>query len=208
MSRSLENSNASDSAVRNVLVVQNEATLRMGFAYALSNPTTMVETAASGGEALLMMEVNDYDIMILELMMPGMDGINVIETLRTMGNRIPVILYTASQHPNASLRAISLGVVDFLTNPTSPADVRRVVDYVIYPPPSPLSQALHAVRTGNMELAIKILANHPSPELKDRVWLRTLKLIPGAGFKGDTGWLEEVVSSDFPSLAFNALPIP
>ncbi|RYD49942.1 MAG: response regulator, partial [Verrucomicrobiaceae bacterium] len=89
-----------------VLVVDDEPTLRLGFAYALSNRHTLVETAANGRIALERIANERFDIMILDLRMPDLDGIGVIEELRASGNRIPVVLCSAALNPRAALRAI------------------------------------------------------------------------------------------------------
>lgn len=189
--------------LRKVLVVQNEPTLRLGFSYALSNTKMKVETAATGIEALEMIETTRFDIILLELRMPGMDGINVIEILRSSGNRIPIVLCTASHRPNATLRAIILGVVDFLIKPASPMDIRQVVEFVINPPDSRLSQALAAVRIGEPEAAIQILETHPFPDAKERSWLGVLTMIRDARHGEEAERLEEGVRSCFPMLASN-----
>jgi CheY-like chemotaxis protein len=204
MFQSLENASQVEAAIRKVLVVQKELTLRLGFSYALSSPTTNVQTAANGNEALKSLQSTCFDILILELNMPGLDGIGVIETLRNRDDRIPVVLCTAQHLPNAAMRAISLGVVDFLIKPAHPADVRRVVEYVINPPQSPLSQALAAVRNGKLDMAIRMLEIFSRPDSKDSYWLRALTLVRDARSRNDAAEMEGEVRSLFPALAFNS----
>ncbi|MEX1049518.1 MAG: response regulator, partial [Akkermansiaceae bacterium] len=105
-----------------VLVVDDEPTLRLGFAYALSNKTTVVETAASGQQALDRLASETFDVVVLDLRMPGLDGVGVIKALRNEGSEIPVILCSAALNSSAALREIRHGVVDFLLKPVRPVD--------------------------------------------------------------------------------------
>ena len=68
---------------RKVLVVDDEPTLRLGFAYALSNRTTTVETAGTGRIALDRIAEVGFDIVILDLRMPELDGLGVIDALHS-----------------------------------------------------------------------------------------------------------------------------
>src|SRR5688500_5983859 len=104
-----------------VLVVDDEPTLRLGFSYALSDHDT--DTAANGTEALEKLESGPYDLAILDLWMPDVDGLRVIETLRRHGNLLPVVLCSAVITPSAALRAITGQVVDFLLKPVRPAEL-------------------------------------------------------------------------------------
>jgi DNA-binding response OmpR family regulator len=190
MCQSREITSADASPPRKLLVVQNEATLRLGFSYALSDPNTRVETAADGIEALGLLEKSAFDLVILDLRMPGMDGISVIEKLRSSDNRTPIILSTTLHRSYAAMRAITLGVVDFLIKPCHPDDVRKIVESVLQPPLSQLTRALNEVRNGRHDAAIRILENIPSPGIRDRAWLRVLTLIrnsPSATAPGPAG---------------------
>jgi CheY-like chemotaxis protein len=196
---------AKASAFRKVLVVQNEPTLRLGFAYALTDTTVRVKTAGNGSDALAAVKEGRFDLVLLELRMPGMDGLRVIETLRMAGNRIPVVLCTALQRPNAALRAMGLGVVDFLTTPAAPADIRGVVDFVLGPPRSRLAQALHAARSGHPGTAIGMLEDlHGNPDPTEACWIKALKLVRQAVTGNDMSHLEEELGSCFPALTFNS----
>jgi CheY-like chemotaxis protein len=200
----LDPAGAKDSAFRKVLVVQTEPTLRLGFAYALSDATVRVETAANGNETLEAVKAGRFDLVLLDLRMPGMDGLQVIETLRRENNRIAVVLCTTLHQPNAALRAMGLGVVDFLIKPAAPADIRRVVEFVLGPPRSRLAQALHAARSGQPETALGILeAAHQDPDPTESCWIKALKRVVEADAGGEMTQLEEEVRSCFPALAFN-----
>jgi len=189
--------------------------LRLGFAYALSNRTTTVETAATGRHALEQIAAADFDIMILDLRMPEIDGLGVIEVLRSQGKTLSIVLCSAALSPHAALRAIRLGVVDFLLKPVRPVDLRQVVEYVFRPGRAPLQQALQAARSGNRREAIRILNGHPHADRQAASWLSVLQHIQDAdvsedalSLAGGETKLAEKVRESLSVLAFNATPIP
>ncbi|MEO7098217.1 MAG: response regulator [Luteolibacter sp.] len=205
MSPSPDSGNSSEKL--RVLVVDDEPTLRLGFSYALSNRTTTVETAANGRHALERISTLNFDLMILDLRMPEMDGIGVIETLRSQGNRIPVVLCTAMLNPSSALRAIRQGVVDFLLKPVRPADLRQVLEFVIRPENQPLSLAMRAMRSGRNEEAIRLLESAPTSGRLASCWLDILRSLRDGASDGDTAQLEDRIRTNLPILAFNGSSI-
>jgi CheY-like chemotaxis protein len=184
--------------------VDDEPTLRLGFAYALTGKTTSVETAATGRIALDRMAAGNFDVIILDLRMPDLDGIGVIEALRSAGNTVPIILCSAALNPVSALRAIRQGVVDFLLKPVRPVDLRQVVDFVLFPENRPLPQAMKAARGGNAAEAISILENKENPSRQAAHWLQVLRAVRDAGPGEGLSHLEETVRTSLSILAFNA----
>ena len=184
-----------------ILVVDDEPTLRLGFAYALSNKTTTVETANNGRQALERIAEKTFDLMILDLRMPEMDGITLLETLRADGNPLPVVVCSAVVNPDAALRAIRLGVVDFLLKPVRPMDLRHVVEFVIRPDTQALSLALTAVRKREVEEAIGILELADRTQATAACWLSVLK---GIRDGEDTHLIAEKLRLSLPVVAFNS----
>ncbi len=189
-----------------VLVVDDEPTLRLGFAYALSNRTTTVETAANGRQALDRIALVPIDLVILDLRMPEMDGIAVIDALRAEGNSVPVILCSAAMVPSAALRAIRHGVVDFLLKPVRPADLRRAIEFVIQPGNQAYSMAMKAARGLNRTEAVRILESEETPGPRSVYWLSVLKAVEDADATpgSDVVALEEKVRLSLSMLAFNS----
>ena len=213
MSQSPDNDEKQGDPKLRVLVVDDEPTLRLGFAYALSNRTTTVETAASGRHALERIAEVDFDIMILDLRMPELDGLGVIEALRGQGNAISVVLCSAALSPNAALRAIRLGVVDFLPKPVRPADLRQVIEFVLRPGRKSFPLAMQAARNQRPGEAIRILSGDPTLSRHAACWLDVFKAIQHAGASGDVspqdwseGELEEKIRCNLPMLSFTLEP--
>lgn len=187
-----------------ILVVDDEPTLRLGFAYALTGKTTTVETAATGRIALDRISAGSFDVVILDLRMPDLDGIGVIEALRGSGNLIPVILCSAALNPASALRAIRHGVVDFLLKPVRPVDLRQVVDFVLFPEKRTLPQAMKAARGGHASEAISILENQENPSRQAIHWLQVLRAVRDTDSGEELTRLEETVRTSLSILAFNA----
>jgi len=170
-----------ESITRRVLVVDDEPTLRLGFAYALSSATTLVETAGTGRQALDKLAQGPFDIVILDLRMPDIDGLGVIERLHQQGSEVPVVLCTAALTPTAVLRAIQCQVVDFLMKPVRPIDLRSVISFVLDPGDSAYDQAMRLARQGDLEGATTRLAQAPLSDLRSAAWLELLRLIQIGG---------------------------
>lgn len=203
MSQSPDNRETDERKLR-VLVVDDEPTLRLGFAYALSNRNTLVETASNGRTALERINAEPFDIMILDLRMPEIDGTSVIEELRATGNRIPVILCSAALSPTVALRAIRDRVVDFLLKPVRPVDLRQAIRFVLEPENAPLPLALGAARDGKSDEAIRILEETPDPDHQILAWLNVLRCIRDTGEDAATLTLENMIGLSLSSLALNA----
>ena len=158
-----------------ILIVDDEPTLRFGFAYALTDKDTVADTAAGGQEALSRLEGSDYDAVVLDLRMPEVDGLAVIENMRAKGDFTPVILCSAFMTLHSALMAIRNQVVDFLMKPVKPADLRIAVSLALGGDTSPLAEALAAVRAADLDKAISILrengAGHGDSET---AWLKLL----------------------------------
>lgn len=204
MFQSPDNRKIKESEKLRVLVVDDEPTLRLGFAYALSSRGTEVETAATGRLALERMTEVSFDIMILDLRMPELDGSGVIETLRNQGNPIPIILCSAVINPRAALRAIRHGVVDFLLKPVRPMELREAVRSVIRPDGRPLQSALKAARSQRVGEAIQILESVRNQDKQMTYWLSVFRCIHEAESGGGTSCLEENLHAGLSVLAFNA----
>jgi len=187
-----------------VLIVDDEPTLRLGFAYALTNKSTVVETAANGRQALERIEAVGFDIMILDLRMPEIDGLGVIKTLRESGNPIPIVLCSAALTPGAALCAIRHGVVDFLLKPVRPVDLRQVMDFVLRPEKRPLPLAMRAARNARFDEAIRILEDDSSPSRQASYWLGVFRSIRDSDPTGEAPVLTEEIRTSLPILAYNA----
>jgi two-component system, OmpR family, alkaline phosphatase synthesis response regulator PhoP len=118
---------------RSVVDIVSAYLLRSGYA---------VLTALDGLEALRLTYEQQPALLILDLMLPGMDGFSICQTLRATGNLTPILALTARISEQDKLRAFELGFDDYVTKPFSPRELvarvravlRRHVDSITRPP--------------------------------------------------------------------------
>ena len=116
---------------RRILIVEDEPHVRLVFRAALESDRLRVATAEDGAIALRRLEEGPTDLVLLDLQMPRMGGMELLRQLRDAGNDVPVVVVTAyPSEPNAA-RAMELGAIDFLTKPMTPEALRRVVSEVL-----------------------------------------------------------------------------
>lgn len=101
-----------------VLVIDDEPVLCRLFMSAASRLDLEVTTAGSGSTALILTRELTFDVIVLDLRMPGMSGLAVLQALRAEGNRTPVVIYTAFPAPDSALEAGHWGAVRYLEKRT------------------------------------------------------------------------------------------
>jgi two-component system KDP operon response regulator KdpE len=102
--------------VRRVLVVEDDAPLRSALVAILTADDVGVTEAASGEEALARLQVEGADLVVLDLMLPGTDGMEVLRRLRTFSD-MPVIVLTVRSAKQDKLAALDAGADDYVTKP-------------------------------------------------------------------------------------------
>ena len=100
-----------------ILVVDDDADCRTILGHLLERSGYHTRRAASGEEAVRIALAEPIDVILLDVMMPGMDGFAVCEALHQAGKRIPVILLTARDDIDVRLEGMHRGVSEFLTKP-------------------------------------------------------------------------------------------
>ena len=108
-----------------ILVVDDQAANLRVVSNLLSRQGYEVATSSSGEDALAQFEANPPDLVLLDMMMPGMDGFDVLAALRAQAPplRVPVVFVTAAQDRDLLLRAFDAGVVDYVTKPFLPEEL-------------------------------------------------------------------------------------
>jgi two-component system, OmpR family, response regulator len=106
---------ASAAAMR-LLVVEDEADLRRGLEQALREEGYAVDGAWDGADALYKAETWEYDAIVLDIMLPGLDGWEILRRLREK-KKVPVLLLTARDGVRDRVRGLDLGAEDYLVKP-------------------------------------------------------------------------------------------
>ena len=108
------------SAIRKVLVVDDDPVVGKSFDRVLSGKGYAVITASSGQEALNKLETEDYDVVYTDIKMPGMSGLEMAEQMKQSRPWLPVVIVTGYGSPGNEARAEAAGVSGFLRKPLSP----------------------------------------------------------------------------------------
>ena len=118
-------------AAASVLIVDDEPSIRLMFRTALESSGYETREAGDGPEALKRVDESSPDVMLLDLKMPGMDGMETLRRLRNSGHDTAVVIVTAHGSIPDAVTAMKLGAVDFLTKPVTPDVLRRVVRDIV-----------------------------------------------------------------------------
>ena len=100
-----------------LLIAEDDEKLSGALARGLRADGYAVDVAATGDDALLQARVYDYDAVILDLMLPGVDGLSVCGTLRDEGRWAPVLMLTARDGVGDRVRGLDAGADDYLVKP-------------------------------------------------------------------------------------------
>jgi DNA-binding response OmpR family regulator len=100
-----------------ILVVEDEAHLAEGLRFNLEAEGHEVQVVDTGEAALGAMAASTFDVMVLDIMLPGKDGFAVMTELRQAGNFVPTLMLTARSHSGDVLRGLAAGADDYLTKP-------------------------------------------------------------------------------------------
>ena len=106
-----------------ILVVDDDSASGDIVARLLAREGYATRVASSGVEALRILRTEAIDLILLDVMMPGMDGLQVCAALHAEHSRIPIILLTAKDDNNTRAEGMHLGVTEFLTKPINRAEL-------------------------------------------------------------------------------------
>ncbi len=100
-----------------ILVVDDEKLLVKGIKFNLENDGYTVDSCYDGEAALEMFAIGSYDLIILDLMMPKLDGMSVLKTIREKGDSTPVLILSAKSEIENKVDGLDAGANDYLTKP-------------------------------------------------------------------------------------------
>ena len=100
-----------------ILVVDDDKNTRMFLRAVLENAKYTVSVAKNGLEALDVLDREHVDLIVLDIMMPGLDGYELTESLRAVGNNLPILMVSAKQLPKDKHRGFLAGTDDYITKP-------------------------------------------------------------------------------------------
>jgi DNA-binding NtrC family response regulator len=114
-----------------ILIVDDENNIRLTLTQALQTLGVEIDTAANGEEAVEKLKGKEFGIVLLDLRMPGMSGMEVLAKLRETRPDIRVIIMTAFGTVGSAVEAMKLGASDFIEKPFVPNEIRALVSRVL-----------------------------------------------------------------------------
>jgi excisionase family DNA binding protein len=117
-----------------VLVVDDEASIRDLLSKTLALAEYDVDTAADASTALGRVRASEYDLLIADLRMPGMDGLTLIRQVKRIRAELPVIIITGFSTESSAIEAVNLGVAGYLRKPFRVPEVLAAAAKALGPP--------------------------------------------------------------------------
>jgi two-component system copper resistance phosphate regulon response regulator CusR len=135
-----------------ILLVEDQPTAARYLAKGLGEEGMRVDVAANGPDGLHQLLTEDYDLAILDIMLPGLDGWTILETARRAGRTVPVLFLTARDDVDDRVRGLEAGADDYLVKPFAYTELLARVR-VILRRHSPIPQAAPSVlQVGDLTL--------------------------------------------------------
>lgn len=106
-----------------VLLVEDDLTAARGISLMLKSGGAVVDEADTGEEALELVRHYDYDIVVLDLMLPDMEGYDVVRRMRAARIEVPVLILSGLSRPQAKVKGLGAGADDFITKPFDKAEL-------------------------------------------------------------------------------------
>ncbi len=132
-----------------LLLAEDERSLSRAIVAILQHSHYSVDAVYDGEEALAYLEAGNYDGLILDLMMPKLDGLTVLRTLRAKGSRLPVLILTAKSEISDKVEGLDSGANDYLTKPFSTAELLARIRAMTR---SQTAQPTSRIQVGNITL--------------------------------------------------------
>jgi len=115
----MKTSTQADTSVKTILLVEDSPTTAEMYAAFLENAGYQVEKAGTGKQAIEAVEGKEYSLLLLDLALPDMDGIQILNKLQSSGHNLPTIVITGNGSVQRAVEAMRLGAMDFMMKPCS-----------------------------------------------------------------------------------------
>jgi len=106
-----------------ILIIEDNRRILDNISLVLKKENYLVDTEENGDKGYEKTLAYDYDLIILDIMLPGMDGYEILEALRSNNKTTPVIVLSAKNQIDDKVKALDLGSDDYLTKPFAPAEL-------------------------------------------------------------------------------------
>lgn len=117
--------------MKKILIVDDEIKMQTLISLCIKSPSFDVKTVSSGEEAINLLEEGHFDLMLLDIMMPGIDGFQVLKTLNQRSLVVPVIILSAIGETDPIVEGLNLGAYDYITKPFEPKELVARINSVL-----------------------------------------------------------------------------
>jgi DNA-binding NtrC family response regulator len=114
-----------------ILIVDDEKNLRFTMTMCLEPLGYEIGTADNGEDALRQLDNQEFDLILLDIRLPGMDGLDVLRRVVKQHPDIPIVMVSAHGTVESAVEAMKLGAVDFIQKPFTPQELRTIVQQVL-----------------------------------------------------------------------------
>jgi two-component system, OmpR family, response regulator len=114
-----------------ILIVDDETNVRLNYRITLETEGYEIFEAPSAASALEKLASRSFNLAILDMRMPAMDGLELLAKMREVGITVPAMIVTAYSDVPHAVQAMKLGAIDFLQKPLRPEDLRRIVAEIL-----------------------------------------------------------------------------
>jgi len=114
-----------------ILLVDDEPNVRLNYRITLETEGYEVFEAESSASALQQFLEHSFAVAVLDMRMPGMDGLELLAKMREVGITVPAMIVTAYSDVPHAVQAMKLGAIDFLQKPLRPEELRRIVAEIV-----------------------------------------------------------------------------
>jgi DNA-binding response OmpR family regulator len=135
-----------------ILLVEDDRAIRTVLQDALRHDGHEVTAAADGDEALAMLRERTFDLLILDLLLPGPSGLDVLQAVRSRDLRTPVLLLTARSSEGDKVLGLELGADDYVTKPFSLRELRDRVKALLRRAEPPATRPTGRFRLGRLDI--------------------------------------------------------
>ena len=138
---------------KKVLVVDDEKLIVKGIRFSLEQDGMEVECAYDGEEALNMVRENEYDIILLDIMLPKLNGLEVCQQIREFSN-VPIVMLTAKGEDMDKILGLEYGADDYITKPFIILEVKARIKAIMRrtTKPAPAEEKAKVVQVGDLRL--------------------------------------------------------
>jgi len=110
-----------------ILIVDDEPIVRESIRDWLEDAGYQVATAESGEDALRMIEKQDFQVLVLDVRLPGKTGLQILKEIKVLKPQIKSIIITAYPSAELAVEAMKLGAVDYLIKPIAPDELEKLI---------------------------------------------------------------------------------